>query len=232
MERDSLYVSRYLRNRNSIEESENNVLKKSKILIAGCGGLGGYAADFALRIGIKYISVLDKDSFEVSNLNRQLFCTEKTIGSPKSVEAVKRLRKIDSTSVLKPVHKELNSQNAADMLKGHDLIIDAFDSIPAKILLENACENLGITLVHGAVGGWEGQVSTIYPGDGTLKKIYKDREEGMEKEAGVLSFTAAITAGYQIGEAVKILLGKPGILRHRLMRIDVFGNTQTILNIA
>jgi len=230
MEKKELYVSRYVRNMKSITDEENNRLKKSRILIAGCGGLGGYIADMSLRIGFKYITILDKDKFEVSNLNRQLFCTERNIGNPKALEAVKRLKKIDSTSVLKPLHRELTESNCKSILKGYDLIVDAFDGIPSKLLLEKNCEELDIPLVHGAIAGWTGQICTVFPGDKTLEKVYHKQKAGEESISGVLSFTASITAGYQVSQILKVILNKRGVLRKKLLQINILENYQQIID--
>ena len=106
-------------------------------------------------------------------------------------------------------------------MKGHDVIIDALDSIETRFILQETAEKLRIPLVHGAIAGWYGQVTTIFPGDNTLDKIYSKKDmKGAEQELGNPSFTPALVASIQVSEALKILIGRGELLRKKILFIN------------
>ena len=187
--------------------------------IVGCGGLGCYVAEFLARIGLGHITVIDGDVYAASNLNRQLYSLEANLGQSKVLEAKKRLVQIRADISVEAINAFLDEGNAEELLKDHHVIIDALDSVKARLLLEKTAEKLGIPLVHGAVKEWSAQICTVYPGDATLSMLYSgDRE--LERP-GVLSFTPAFCASLEAGEAVKVLLNKDNVLRKKLLTVDL-----------
>ena len=103
--------------------------------------------------------------------------------------------------------------------------MDALDSVSARLVLVEACKQEGIPLVHGAIAGWHGQVATVLPGDDTLNMLYANASDGgMTTKLGNLPFTASTVAAVQSAEAVKLLTGKEGVLRHRILLIDLQNN--------
>ena len=214
---------RYERNIGALTEAEQALLKSKKAVIVGCGGLGGYIAEFLCRIGLGSLTVIDGDVFAASNLNRQLNALEANLGKGKAAETKKRLLQIRADLSVEAVSTFLNEDNANDLLKGHDVILDALDSVKARLLVEKAANDLGIPLVHGAVKEWNAQVSTVYPGDFTLAMLYPANEEF--ERPSVLSFTPAFCAAIQASEAVKVLLGKGDVLRKKLLTVDLRNNS-------
>jgi len=105
------------------------------------------------------------------------------------------------------------------------LVVDALDSIPLKIMVEEKCSHLGISIVHGAIGGWVAQIAVIRPGDFILKKIYSGIEKGIEAELGNPSFTPALAASIQVSETLKLLLNKGDSLQSQVLYIDLENNT-------
>jgi len=213
---------RYHKNLNAL--SENDVLKlhNSKICVVGGGGLGGYIVEILARIGVLSITIVDYDVFEDSNLNRQLFSEEPLIGKPKIIGAIERIRKVNSAVTINGVKQKLTENNAAEILAGHDVVMDALDNIKTRLMLAEACVALNTPIVHGSIAGWYGQVACIFPGDGTLNKIFGDTkaERGIEQEYGNLPFTASMVASIQCAECVKILTGK-NTIRNTVLRIDL-----------
>ncbi len=225
-------MERYRRNLESISREENKTLKNSKICLVGCGGLGGYIIEMLGRLGAGYITAVDSDVFEVSNLNRQILCDESSIGRSKALVAEERMKGINSEIYVRPVKKYLNKENAERIIRGHDLVIDALDSIETRLVLERVCKSLQLPLVHGAIGGWYGQVSSVFPGDDTLSKIYGSGIcKGIEKQLGNPSFTPALIASIQVSEAVKILLDRGELLRNKLLLVDLLNNEYTTLEV-
>lgn len=225
-------MDRYSRNLSSISHDENLVLQSSKVCVMGCGGLGGHIIEMLGRLGIGHITAVDSDVFEVSNLNRQLFSDEMSIGKSKALMAVERMKVVNSNIEVIPVTQYIDKTNAKEILGGHELVIDALDNIESRLVLEKACKDLNIPLVHGAIAGWYGQVCTIFPGENTLSKIYSSGiSKGMEKRLGNPSFTPALVASMEVSEAVKILLGKGELLRNKLLFLDLLSNEFVIIEL-
>ena len=131
-----------------------------------------------------------------------------------------------------PVAEFVNETNAKQLLDGHHVIADALDSIPSRLILQEACLNLGLPLVHGAIAGWCGPVCTVFPGDNTLNKIYKeDTLYGEEKKLGNLAFTPALISSIQVSEIVKILIGRGDLLRNELFFINMLNHEYDIIDL-
>lgn len=221
--KDSL---RYERNLGAITREEQALLQRKRVCIVGCGGLGGYLAEYLARIGVGSLTVIDGDRFDRTNLNRQLLATEDNMGLSKAAEAQKRIGRIRSDLAVTAVEQFLTDENAAALLAGHDLVLDALDNIPHRLMLQRTCADLGIPLVHGAVEGWFGQVTTIFPGDNSLSRLYPgcSEETAPERFSSTLSFAPACIASVQAAEAVKVLLGKEPSLRGKVLFADLLQN--------
>lgn len=218
-------MNRYNRNHEAISVSDMQTLQNKSICVIGCGGLGGYIVEIMSRIGVKKITVVDMDVFEETNLNRQLFSSESKIGKPKVFVAKERIKDVNSTTILNPIFEKFDESNAINILRGHDLIVDALDSIKTRFLLQDFCKQLNIKLVHGAIGGWYGQITTIFPGDDTFDILYKNIEQkGIESKLGNLPFSASLVASLQCSEITKVLLDKGELLRNKILRIDILRN--------
>jgi molybdopterin/thiamine biosynthesis adenylyltransferase len=213
-------------------EEEMQRLGKAKVCIIGCGGLGGYILEMMARIGIGHITMIDGDVFNVSNLNRQILSTEANIGQSKVESAKARMATVNSEIAIRYIDEYIGEENVHKLLEGHDLVMDAVDSIKTRFLLQDACQALGIPFVHGAIAGWYGQVSVVFPGDKTLDLIYASRQgEGVEKKIGNPSFTPSTIASIQVSEGLKVLLNKGEILRGKLLYVDLLQNEFHIMNL-
>lgn len=196
---------RYLNNLPALSRQEQELLHKKRVLVAGCGGLGGYITENLLRLGIGNITAVDGDSFEESNLNRQLLATESTIGRSKAEAAAERAALVNPSVKFTALKEYLTTENAADTVAGHDIAIDALDSISSRLLLEEACAKAGIPLVHGAVCGWCCQYGVSLPGSGLLKRIYSN---ATIISGGVLPFVPPFCAALQCAAAARLLTGR------------------------
>lgn len=223
--------NRYKRNIGALTIAEHEKLKHFKVCVVGCGGLGGYTIEMLGRIGVGYITAIDGDVFDESNLNRQILCEENNIGTSKAKKAKIRMEKVNSNISINFIYDFLDKKNTKNMLKNHDIVIDALDNIKTRFLLQESCEELEIPLIHGAIEGWYGQVCTIFPGDKTLNNIYKNKEKELDIKLGNPSFTPANIASIQVSEAIKVLLNKGEILRKKLLIIDLLYNEHNIIEI-
>lgn len=225
-------MGRYDRNLKTINIDEQEKLSKSKVCVIGCGGLGGYVIEMLGRAGVGYITAVDKDVFEESNLNRQILADINSLGKSKALTAQERMKIVNPLVTVYPVQEEFSQENAQEILDGHDVVVDALDSLQARFNLQTAAENFNIPIVHGAIAGWCAQITTIIPGDKTLSKIYRDPGgEGVEKELGNPAFTPALAASIQVGEVIKLLLGKGEILRNKMLFVNLLEQKYEIIDL-
>ena len=226
------FEHRYDRNRQALSDRECQALLGCKVAVIGCGGLGGYVAEHLARVGVGSLRLVDADVFEESNLNRQLFCTEDSLGRAKVAVAAERLGAVNSGVAIESLDTLLVSDNAAALIAECQCVVDCLDNVASRFQLARACQEAGIPLVYGAIAGWFGQVSAVFPGDVSFVSLYGAHEdadggEGVQKTEGNLPFTAGVVASFQAAEAVKVLLGKQDVLRNRLLMIDLlFGSVE------
>ncbi len=218
-----LLPARYQRNRQMISTAQQRQLFHSQVAVIGCGGLGGYILEQLARLGVGRIVAIDDDVFEEHNLNRQLLSSPATLGRVKVEVAAERIAEINPAVTLRPLRALFGRENGAALLAGADCVIDAVDNIAARLALEEVCEELKIPLVHGAIAGWYAHVGTVFPGERSLRKIYRHWQggKGIEQQLGNPSFTPAVAASLQLAEACKVLLGQGRLLRCRHLAINL-----------
>ncbi len=234
---------RYLRN-GIFSDMDQAMLKRKKVAVIGCGGLGGYVIEMLARLGIGHLVLCDGDVFDESNLNRQLISTEANIGKSKAHEAAKRVAAINSSVTVTVRDEKLTGQKGRGIIYGCDLVIDALDTPEDKVLLEALCDELEIPLVHGAICGWFGQVAVVFPGDELLYRFYECRDvaedeefEGLYEiydsgeEYGNPAFTPALVASMQVSEAVKLLLNTGDHMAGFITLIDLYYNETQIVEV-
>jgi len=226
-------MERYLRNHDALSEANQATLAIDRVLVVGCGGLGGTVVECLARIGVGHLRVVDGDVFEASNLNRQILCSTMNLNRPKTLAAKQRVMAVNPLVEVDAVQANLTVENATSLLADCDVAVDCLDNIPARLVLQEAAKNAGLPLVHGAVAGWCGQVCIVQPGEDLLSILYGDAREdqGEEVGAGTLSFTAAAVGALQAAEVVKLLLGKPG-LRGELLVLDLLNATSNRIHLT
>ena len=225
-------MDRYQRNMNALSADENQKLKGFHVVVVGCGGLGGYIIEMLARLGIGTLTVIDGDVFDETNLNRQLLSSEQNMGKAKVQAAVERIGLVNSQIKVNPIHDILTAENGLAMISGTDLVFDALDNVSSRLILETLCETAGLPLVHGAIAGWFGQVAVILPGDKTLHSILpEDVNKGIETELGNPAFTPALVASIEVAEGMKVLLGREGVLRNKLLTIDLLSQEYEVLSV-
>lgn len=218
-----LLPARYQRNRKMFNIAQQLVLFRSHVAVIGCGGLGGYVIEQLTRLGVGRITAIDPDVFEEHNLNRQILSSPKLLGFRKVDAALARVNDINPATLLIPLPELFNKENGKNLLQGADVAVDAVDNVVARLALGEVCSCLGVPLVHGAIAGWFGHVSTQLPGDKTLGKLYgrSNNNPGIERHLGNPSFTPGVTASFEVAEVCKILLGEGDLLRNRKLHLDL-----------
>lgn len=211
---------RYDRNRSSLSEAQQRKLAASSVLVLGCGGVGGYVIEYLARIGVGHITAADGDVFQPSNLNRQLLSTETNLGENKAAAGKARVRAINSTVDYKAFERMVTEENAEDLMRGKNAVVDCLDSPRAKLICARAAQAAGVPFVHGAIAGWSVRVHTVLPGDRTMEWLCAS-SGGVEALTGNLPFTAAACAALVAAEAVKLLLGIGEHSAGRLIEADL-----------
>ena len=226
-------MERYLRNHDALSLDEQEKLASKRVLIVGCGGLGGVVIECLARIGVGHMRVVDGDVFDESNLNRQLLSSRMNLGRPKTLAAQQRVMAVNPLVEVEAVQAELTAKNALELLAGCDAAVDCLDNIPSRLLLQQAAKEAGIPLVHAAIAGWRGQVAVVQPGEDLLSLLYNNsrQEQGEEISTGTLSFTAAALGALQASEVVKLLLGRQG-LQGELLILDLLNASSNRLRLT
>ena len=223
---------RYIRNTGILTPDEIRLLGSKSVCVAGCGGLGGHIIQNLARTGIGKMAVIDNGYFDKTNLNRQVFCTEHNIGGCKASETEAAVRRINSETVINAITVKITPQNAADLISGHNIVIDAVDNVSTRLILEDACAQCNIPLIHGAVCDWYGQAAVSMPGSRLLHTLYDSCFDAADviSETNV-SFTPAVIAGIQSAETVKLLTGKSTPLANRVIFADLLSCSFEIMDI-
>ncbi len=200
-------------------------LKRARVLIVGAGGLGSPAALYLAAAGVGRIGIVDHDTVELSNLQRQVLHDTRSVGRPKIASARERLEAINPRVEVVTFGERLEAANALAYLEGWDIVVDGSDNFPTRYLVNDACVLLGLPFVYGAIQRFEGQASLFgVPGGPCYRCLFREPPPpGLVPscaEAGVLGVLPGIVGAIQATEAIKQLLGIGETLAGRLLIID------------
>ena len=198
---------RYIRNIPALTEEECTILRSRRVLVVGCGGLGGHIIDMLARIGIGSLRVVDGDVFDPSNLNRQMLSRISLLGVGKANAAAEHIAQVNPDVTVEAAGTFLTAENADALVTGCDVVMDALDNIPSRRILAAACERSRIPYVYGAIQGWVAQAAVSMPGDRLIETLFPKDVDIRDKS--VLSFTPALCAAVQVSLCVKLLTGRP-----------------------
>lgn len=200
-------------------EKGQQSLARARVLVAGAGGLGCTVCTYLAAAGVGALHVVDGGQVELSNLNRQVLYSVGDIGKAKAPTLQVRLRDLNPGVQYEAFHAVITAESVCGMLNGMDLAVDALDNLLTRLVLNKACLDKGIPLVHGAVHGFEGQAMTVIPGRGPcLMCLFGESEyTGL---IPVLGTVPGIVGCIQATEAIKILTGLGALLTGRLLLID------------
>jgi len=197
---------RYQRNVPALTEPECLALRNKRVLVVGCGGLGGHIIDMLSRIGIGSLRVVDGDVFEPSNLNRQLLSQVSALGKKKAQVAADHVRQVNPDVGVEPVAEYMTAENVKSLIANCDIVMDALDNIPARKILAAACSDENIPYVYGAIQGWVAQAAVFMPDNNPMEALFPEDIEIQCKSA--LSFTPAFCASMQVSLCIKQLTGR------------------------
>lgn len=204
----------------SFGEEGQKRLRKSHVLIAGVGGLGSPVAIYLTCAGVGRLTLVDSDSVELSNLNRQILHGEDDIGKNKVVSAARKLKRLNSTVEINPIAMKITTETSTGLLQGADLVIDCLDNMETRFILNEGCVGQDIPFIHGGIYGLMGEVTTIIPGETPcLECIFPRGVEG-KKPFPVFGATPALVASIQVMEAIKLLSGFGELLTGKMLYVN------------
>lgn len=200
-------------------------LKKSKVAVTGAGGLGSPVATYLTLAGVGEIHIFDFDRVEMSNLNRQFLYTPRDIGKPKVRVAAERLSSINPEIKIEAVEEKITYDNAFDLLKGYDAIVDGTDNFAVRYAVNDAAVVNGIPLFHGAGLMYEGRVMSIIPKETACYRCVfpEPPPPGTVptcREAGILGSVTGIVGSIQATETIRYLAGLDIGLKNKLLIIN------------
>ncbi len=217
---------------NEIGEAGQIKLIESKVLLIGAGGLGSPAAMYLAAAGVGTLGIVDFDTVDVSNLQRQLLHGNKDVGRPKVESAADRIKDINPDVKVIGYREPITSHNALEIIRDYDIVLNGSDNFPTRYLVNDACQFLGKPLVDASIFMFEGQATVYQPavpeqgieGGPCYRCLYPDPPPPGEvpscAEAGVLGVLPGIVGSIQAIEAIKMLLGIGEPLIGRLLMID------------
>ena len=215
-------IERYSRNMVLKEvglEGQRQLLQ-AKILVIGAGGLGSPVLMYLAAAGIGEIGIVDYDTVELSNLQRQVIHSTNNINKSKVLSAKEFMNSYEFL---------LNQENIEEILLKYDLIIDCVDNFPTRYLVNDTCLKLNKPLVEGGILGFTGMVITILPGKGPCYRCLHPNVDSSSiptcKEAGVLGVTAGIIGCIQANAGLKLILGQGENLTGQVLLWDGLENS-------
>jgi sulfur-carrier protein adenylyltransferase/sulfurtransferase len=200
-------------------------LKRARVLTIGTGGLGAPLGLYLAAAGVGHLGLVDFDVVDNSNLQRQVTFTTQDVGKPKSAAAKARLSALNPSIEITAYETRLTSDNALDLFRDYDIIVDGTDNFPTRFLVNDACVLLGKPNVYGSIFRFEGQATVFgYPGGPCYRCLYPEPPPpGLVPscaEGGVLGVLPGIVGSIQAMETIKLILGTGEPLVGRLLLFD------------
>ncbi|MGB6264867.1 MAG: molybdopterin-synthase adenylyltransferase MoeB [Candidatus Acidiferrales bacterium] len=200
-------------------------LKQARVLCVGTGGLGAPLGLYLAAAGVGHLGLIDFDVVDTTNLQRQVLFGNGDVGRPKIEVAASRLRDLNPDIQIDTFETHLTSENALDILKDYDIIVDGTDNFPTRYLVNDACVLLGKPNVYGSIFRFEGQITIFgYPDGPCYRCLYPEPPPpGLVPscaEGGVLGVLPGIVGTIQAAETLKLIIGKGEPLVGRLLLFD------------
>ena len=200
-------------------EEGQEKLKRAKVFVAGAGGLGSPVSIYLAAAGVGHLRLVDHDTVDLTNLNRQVVHWTADVGRRKVDSAQEKLSKLNPHVTVEALRVTISEENVSELVEGFDLIVDAMDNLPTRYLLNRTAIARRIPFFHGAVNGFEGRAMTVLPGKtACLRCLY--RGPVPESKFPVIGVTPAVIGCIQATEVIKYLVGIGDLLANRLLTYD------------
>ncbi len=212
-------------------------LKNARVLMVGAGGLGCPVLQYLVAAGVGFIGVVDDDTVDETNLHRQILYSAGDIGKNKAQVALEKLSVLNPHVKFSAYPVRLSMQNADQLFRAYDLVIDGSDNFPTRYLVNDTCAALNLPLVFGSLFKFEGQVSVFnYHGGPDYRSIFPD-PPGIDEvpncaEIGVIGVLPGIIGTYMANEAIKVICEMGEVLSGKLLCINALDGTSNIFKIT
>tara|TARA_B100000676_G_scaffold155535_1_gene153283 strand:- start:1122 stop:2246 length:1125 start_codon:yes stop_codon:yes gene_type:complete len=200
-------------------------LQEASVLVVGAGGLGSPALLYLAAAGIGRIGLIDDDTVDITNLQRQVLHSTSEVGESKAASAERRISDLNPEVIVEAIEGRLDASNALEIIDRYDIVIDGTDNFETRYLIGDACEILDKPWVFGSIHRFEGQVATFnHEGGPNYRDLFPEPpEDGLAPncaEAGVLGVLPGIIGSIQATEAIKVILGIGDSLSGELLVVD------------
>jgi molybdopterin-synthase adenylyltransferase len=228
--------SRYARHLtlDAIGEEGQRRLLAGRVLLIGAGGLGSPVALYLAAAGIGNLGIVDADSVDASNLQRQVLYTTADVGRPKALVASERLQALNPDVAVVPHTIWFDKANAQTILAGYDFVIDATDNFEAKFLIADSCHHASIPYSHGGIDQCFGQTLTVIPGQSACYRCLFAAPPPLSdaEPRGPLGVLPGVIGTLQANEAIKMLTGAGELLTNRLFTFDALTSSTRIIPVS
>ena len=226
-----LYSRQILLDGWDIEAQEK--LKLANVLIVGCGGIGCTSAELLARAGVGQITLIDADTIEISNLQRQIAYVEENIGFYKSEILAKRLKQINTHIRIESYSSKLDKSNAEQLISTQDLVLDGCDNFTTRYLVNQICTQLNVPLISASAIGFQGQLFMVEGDSACYECLFPKEEHANESlrcaDSGVLATTPNVMASLQAHHALLYLGLAKTPLKQKLLLWDGLSMKQRLL---
>ena len=179
-----------------VTRSEQQRFKDAKITVIGCGGIGGETIEMLARMGIGELVLVDKDAYDLSNLNRQTLATIADLGLTKSDVAAEKVRLINPYVKVTTFNEHVYQTNIEKVIGDSDIVIDALDNVLTRVIVSRAAKEKGIPYIHGAIHGTLGQITVFLPNsDKTYEEMFNLPSIGKELNDETIGELKKVTSG-------------------------------------
>ena len=178
-----------------VTRSEQEKFKDSKITVIGCGGIGGETIEMLARMGIGKLVLVDEDSFDLSNLNRQTLATINELGLDKSSVAAEKVRLINPYVKSTVFNENVNEANIDKIIGDSDIVIDALDNVLTRVIVSRKAKEKEIPYIHGAIHGTLGQITTFLPNSKSYEEMFNLPSLGKELSDDTINELKNVTSG-------------------------------------
>ncbi|WP_295608976.1 HesA/MoeB/ThiF family protein [uncultured Methanobrevibacter sp.] len=179
-----------------VTRSEQQRFKDAKITVIGCGGIGGETIEMLARMGIGELVLVDKDAFDLSNLNRQTLASLTDLGLDKSAVAAEKVRLINPYVKVTTFNEHVDQTNIDKVIGDSNIVIDALDNVLTRVIVSRKAKEKGIAYIHGAIHGTMGQITVFLPNsDKTYEEMFNLPSIGKELNDETIEALKNVTSG-------------------------------------
>ncbi len=209
-----------------------SLINSSRVLVVGAGGLGSALLSYITAAGVGSVGVVEYDTVNITNLQRQILYTEKDLGCNKGAVAVARLSELNSQTKLTHYNTKFTISNGEEIAANYDMIVDCSDNYDARVAMDSVSRRLGIPFIYGSAEQLSGQISTFnYKGAGGYSTLFNEPESEEKTTIGVLSPVPGVIGSLQALEVIKIATNSDENLCGKLLIFDLNSYNITLFKV-